>query len=305
MANTTSMDQIVNLNNVSEYNSMRGMPTQHPLVTVIDLSKAKPMPAKTFNFGLYAVYLKELKCGELKYGRKNYDYQEGTLVFIAPGQVLGVQPSVTTFEAKGWALLFHPDLIKGTHLGRHIQDYTFFSYDVNEALHISEQERQTVLECFKKIEFELNHSIDKHSRQLIVSNIELFLNYCVRFYDRQFITRDHIHRGVIERFESLLNEYLHSGKPQETGIPTVAYFAEQLHLSANYFGDLVKKETGKTAQEHVHSKLIDVAKEKIYNPTKSVSQVAHELGFKYPQHFTRFFKQQVGSSPNEYRSTLN
>lgn len=284
---------------------MRGMTTKHPLVTVIDLSKAEPMPAKTFNFGLYAVYLKELKCGELKYGRKNYDYQEGTLVFIAPGQVLGVQPNVTTFEAKGWALLFHPDLIKGTHLGKHIHDYSFFSYDVNEALHISEQERQVVLECFKKVEFELNHSIDKHSRQLIVSNIELFLNYCVRFYDRQFITRDHIHTGVIENFESLLNDYFNSEKPLHTGIPTVSYFAEQLHLSANYFGDLVKKETGKTAQEYVHAKLIDVAKEKIYNPAKLVSEVAYELGFKYPQHFTRFFKQQVGSTPNEYRSSLN
>ena len=299
------MEEIVKLNNVSEYNNIRGMQTLHPLITVIDLSKAKPMPARTFNFGLYAVYLKELNCGELKYGRKNYDYQEGTLVFIAPGQVLGVQPKVTTFEAKGWALLFHPDLIKGTHLGKNIQDYSFFSYDVNEALHISEQERQVVLECFRKIEFELSHSIDKHSKRLIISNIELFLNYCVRFYDRQFITREHVHTGVIESFETLLNDYFRSEKPQETGIPTVGYFAEQLLLSANYFGDLVKKETGKSAQEYIHTKLVDVAKEKIFNPTKSISEVAYELGFKYPQHFTRFFKQQVGSTPNEYRSALN
>lgn len=299
------MEEIVKLDNVTEYNNMRGVSTLHPLITMIDLSKAKPMPARTFNFGLYAVYLKELKCGELKYGRTHYDYQEGTLVFIAPGQVLGVQPKVTTFEAKGWALLFHPDLIKGTSLGRHIQDYSFFSYDVNEALHISEQEREVVLECFQKIAFELNHSIDKHSKKLIVSNIELFLNYCVRFYDRQFITRDNANTGVIGSFESLLNEYFSSGKPQETGIPTVAYFAEQLHLSANYFGDLVKKETGKTAQDYIHAKLVDVAKEKIFNPAKSVSEVAYELGFKYPQHFTRFFKQQVGCTPNEYRGSLN
>lgn len=299
------MEEIVKLDTVTEYNNMRGVPTLHPLVTVIDLSKAKPMPARSFNFGLYAVYLKELECGELKYGRKHYDYQEGTLVFIGPGQVMGVQPKVTTFEAKGWALLFHPDLIKGTSLGKHIQDYSFFSYDVKEALHISEQERQVVLECFRKIEFELKHGIDKHSRKLIVSNIELFLNYCVRFYDRQFITRDHATAGVIEGFESLLNEYFNSEKPQEAGIPTVGYFAGQLHLSANYFGDLVKKETGKTAQEYIHAKLVDVAKEKIFNPKKSVSEVAFELGFKYPQHFTRFFKQQVGSTPNEYRSSLN
>ncbi len=299
------MNEIVKIESIAQYNTMRGVPTLHPLITVLDLSKAKPMDAKTFNFGLYAVYLKELKCGELKYGRNHYDYQEGTLVFIAPGQVMGVQPRTTTFEAKGWALLFHPDLIKGTTLGKHIQEYSFFSYDVNEALHVSEQERQVVLECFRKIAFELQYGIDKHSRKLIVSNIELFLNYCVRYYDRQFITRDHVNTGFIEKFDHSLHEYFSSDKPQEAGIPTVGYFAEKVHLSANYFGDLVKKETGKTAQEYIHTKLIDAAKEKIYNPLKSVSEVAYELGFKYPQHFTRFFKQQVGHTPNEYRSSLN
>lgn len=299
------MSKIVKLESIAQYNKMRGVETLHPLVAVLDLSKAKPMPAQTFNFELYAVYLKELKCGELKYGRSHYDYQEGTLVFIAPGQVLSVQPKVETFEAKGWALLFHPDLIKGSSLGKHIHEYSFFSYDVNEALHISEQEKQIVLECYRKIDFELRHAIDKHSRKLIVSNIELFLNYCVRFYDRQFITRDHVSTGTIEKFEALLQDYFGAEKPQETGVPTVSYFAQQLHLSANYFGDLVKKETGKTAQEYINSKLIDAAKEKIFDPRKSVSEVAYELGFKYPQHFTRFFKQQVGSSPNEYRSSMN
>jgi AraC-like DNA-binding protein len=251
------------------------------------------------------VYLKELKCGELKYGRNHYDYQEGTLVFIGPGQVLGVEPKVTTFEAKGWALLFHPDLIKGTPLGKQIQDYSFFSYDVNEALHISEQERQVVLECFRKIDFELKHGIDKHSKKLIVSNIELFLNYCIRYYDRQFITRDHINTGFLERFETQLHQYFHSDKPQDLGIPSVGFFANELHLSAKYFGDLVKKETGKTAQEYIQAKLIDIAKEKIFDPNKTVSEIAYELGFKYPQHFTRLFKQQVGHTPNEYRTTLN
>lgn len=299
------MNEIVKLDTIAQYNTICDVETLHPLVTVFDLSKAKPMPAQTFNFGLYAIYLKELKCGELKYGRNHYDYQEGTLVFIAPGQVMGVQPKVTTSEPKGWALLFHPDLIKGTSLGRHIQDYSFFSYDVNEALHISEQERQVVIECFRKIDFELRHAIDKHSRKLIVSNIELFLNYCLRFYDRQFITRDHENTGVVEKFEAFVHNYFQSEKPQEIGVPTVGYFAEQLHLSANYFGDLVKKETGKTPQEYIHSKIIDAAKEKIFDVTKSVSEIAYELGFKYPQHFSRFFKQQVGSTPNEYRSSLN
>ncbi|MCW3094124.1 MAG: transcriptional regulator [Ferruginibacter sp.] len=295
------MEEIVKLESVTAYNKMRGVATLHPLITVIDLSKAKPMPAQTFNFGLYAVYLKELKCGELKYGRNLYDYQEGTLVFIAPGQVLGVQPNVKTFEPKGWALLFHPELIKGTSLGKHIQDYSFFSYDVNEALHLSDQERQIVLDCFGKIEYELQHAIDKHSKKLITSNIELFLNYCTRFYDRQFITRDNAIKGTLERFENLLNNYFSSEKPVNIGLPSVAYCAAELNLSPNYFGDLIKKETGKSALEYIQSKIIDVAKERIFDINKSLSQVAYDLGFKYPQHFTRLFKQKVGLSPSEYR----
>lgn len=295
------MKEIVKLENVAQYNAMRGVSTQHPLISVLDLSTTNPMPAKTFHFGLYAIYLKELDCGELKYGRDHYDYQEGTLVFIAPGQVLGVQPKVKTFQAKGWAILFHPDLIKGTSLGKHIQNYSFFSYDVNEALHISEQEREIVLECFRKIHFELGHTIDKHSRKLIVANLELFLNYCVRFYDRQFITRDLVNSSVIEKFDALLNDYFHLSKSLESGVPTVAYFAGQLHLSANYFGDLVKKETGTSAQDYIQSRLIDVAKERIFDIDKSISEVAYELGFKYPQHFTRLFSKKVGMSPVEYR----
>ena len=296
------MEEIVKLETVAAYNKMRGMETLHPLVTILDLSKAKPMPAQTFNFGLYAIYLKELDCGELKYGRNHYDYQEGTLVFIAPGQVMGVQPKVKTFEPKGWALLFHPDLIKGTSLGKHIQHYSFFSYDVNEALHLSEKERQIVLDCFSKIQYELEQSIDKHSKTLIASNIELFLNYCIRFYDRQFITRDNAHNGILERFEHLLNEYYLSDKPKNSGLPSVAYCAGELNLSSNYFGDVIKKETGKSAQEYIQTKVIDVAKERIFTIDKSISEVAYELGFSYPQHFTRLFKQKVGISPTSYRN---
>lgn len=295
------MEEIVKIENVVQYNKMRGVETLHPLITVFDLANAKSMPAQTFNFGLYAIYLKELNCGELRYGRNNYDYQEGTLVFVGPGQILGIQPNVKAFEPKGWALLFHPDLIKGTSLGRHIQDYSFFSYDVNEALHLSEKERQIVLDCFSKIQYELEHVIDKHSRTLIANNIELFLNYCTRFYDRQFITRDHAQKGIIERFEALLNTFFNSDQPQTVGLPSVAWCAGELNLSANYFGDLVKRETGRSAQEYIQHKLIDVAKERVFDTTKSISEIAYDLGFKYPQHFTRLFKQQVGQTPNEYR----
>jgi AraC-like DNA-binding protein len=299
------MQKITKLQSVGQYNQIRGAKTLHPLVTMLDLSKAKPMPAQTFHFGLYAIYLKELKCGELTYGRSRYDYQEGTIVFVAPGQVLGVQPKVKTFQPKGWALLFDPELIRGTSLGRNIKEYSFFSYEVNEALHLSHNERKIVLDCFSKIQAELENGIDKHSRTLIANNIELFLNYCQRFYDRQFITREHVNKGFLEKFESLLNNYFESELPLTNGMPSVAYCANELHLSANYFGDLVKKESGVTAQDYIHAVLIDRAKEKIVEADKSITDVSIELGFKYPQHFTRLFKQKVGLSPVGYKTSIN
>ena len=298
------MEDIVRIASITQYNTMRGVTTKHPLVTVIDHSKALPMPARSFNFGLYAVGLKELNSAQLRYGRKHYDYQEGSLVFVAPGQVVGVQPGIESFAPKGWSLLFHPDLINGTPLGKHMQDYSFFSYDVNEALHLSDKERGIVIDCFSKIEYELDQNIDKYSKGLIASNIELLLNYCIRFYDRQFITRDNANKGILERFEYLLKGYFSSDKPQNKGLPSVAYFAEALHLSPNYFGDLVKKETGRSAQEYIQSKVIDLAKERVFDMNKSVSEIAYELGFRYPQHFTRLFKQKVGVTPNNYR-TMN
>ena len=287
---------------INDYNVFNNNETLHPLVSVIDFSKAVPRQGSRMYFGFYTIILKDVKCGDLVYGRHTYDYQEGTLVFIAPGQIAGTKSNGETYQPKGHGLVFHPDLIHGTSLGRHIQEYTFFGYQSNEALHISERERKIVLDCFSKIKYELEHAIDKHSKKLIVDNIELFLNYCVRFYDRQFITRDNVLKGILERFEDLLQEYFQSEKPQTIGLPSVAWCASELNLSANYFGDLVKKETGKTAQEYIQSKVIDVAKEKIFDLNKSVSEVAYELGFKYPQHFTRLFKQKTGHTPNEYRS---
>ena len=286
---------------ISQYNDYNNHETLHPLVSVIDMSKAHPRHHRKMNFGFYTIILKDVKCGDMIYGRDYYDYQEGTLVFLAPGQVMGIEDDGTVHQPYGHALVFHADLIKGTSLGKHIHEYTFFSYEVREALHISEAERQIVLDCFSKIELELRHSIDNHSKKLIVNNIELFLNYCIRFYDRQFITRDTVHKGILEKFEGLLNEYFQSDKPQNIGLPSVAWCANNLNLSPNYFGDLVKKETGKSAQEYIQTKLMDVAKEKIFDTSKSVSQIAYELGFKYPQHFTRLFKQRIGYTPNEYR----
>ncbi len=298
------MKQAYNFDTVNEYNDFNNHETLHPLISVLDFSKAHPRTGSRMNFGLYCIFLKEVKCGDLKYGRHTYDYQEGTLVFIAPGQVIDVENIVDIYQPMGHGLVFHPDMIRGTSLAKTIQDYSFFGYNSNESLHLSTRERQLVLDCFSKIQYELQQSIDKHSKKLIASNIELFLNYCDRFYDRQFITRDNVNRGILEKFEELLNGYFTSEKPQNIGLPSVASCAEELNLSPNYFGDLIKKETGKSAQEYIQNKIIDIAKSKIFDTQKTVNEVAYELGFKYPQHFTRFFKQHVGQTPNEYR-TLN
>ena len=295
------MDTMRRFETISEYNAFNNNETLHPLVSVVDLSKASPRSGSKMYFGFYTIFLKDVKCGDMVYGRHTYDYQEGTLVFLGPGQTAGINSNGEMYQPKGFALVFHPDFINGTSLGKHIQDYSFFGYQFNEALHLSERERNIVLDCFSKIQYELEHAVDKHSKKLIAFNIELFLDYCVRFYERQFITRDNVHKGTIERFDDLLNEYFQSDKPQAIGLPSVAWCAGELHFSTNYFGDLVKKETGKSAQEYIQEKLINVAKDKIFDIEKSIGEIALELGFKYPQHFTRLFKQKTGKTPAEYR----
>lgn len=296
------MNEIVKINTVTEYNNMAGQETLHPLVSVIDFAKVKPFAFKKTQINLYAIFLKDIKCGNITYGINTYDYEEGTLLFISPGQVYGIDSNGEIRQAAGNAIIFHPDLIRGTSLGKNIKDYTFFSYEVNEALHLSAREREVINDTFEKIRYELEHPIDAHSKTLIVSYIELFLNYSKRFYERQFNTRSHVNRDLLTRFEKVLDEYFLSEKLIETGPPSVSYCAERLFLSSNYLGDLLKKETGKSALEHIHLKMIDVAKEKIFDTSKSISDIAYELGFRYPQHFTRMFKKEVGVSPAEYRS---
>ncbi|WP_243350212.1 helix-turn-helix domain-containing protein [Parabacteroides sp. FAFU027] len=296
------MNETVILESIADYNDMVGVETLHPLVSVVDFSKVGPFVHLRQNMGFYAIFLKDTKCGDIRYGRNIYDYREGTLLFMAPGQVMDIENNGEPMQPMGWALLFHPDLLKGTSLAHAMKDYTFFSYEVNEALHLSEQEKQIVIDCMQKIGIELRHAIDKHSRRLIVTNIELLLSYSVRFYDRQFITRNIENKDILTRFENLLNKYFESEMPQTVGFPTVKYCADQLHLSPNYFGDLIRKETGKTAQEHIQLKIIELAKERIFDTRKSIGDIAFELGFKYPQHFSRLFKNETGFTPNEYRS---
>ena len=287
---------------VSDYNNFNQHETFHPLVNVIDFSKADKRTGSKMYFDLYCVFLKDVKCGDLKYGKQTYDYQEGTLVFVSPGQVIDVLNKTDEYQPMGHGLVFHPDLLLGTPLEGMMNDYNFFHYQSSEALHISQKEKQIVMDCFAKINFELQQNVDKHSKKLIASNIELFLNYCDRFYDRQFITREHINSDILSNFETLLNDYLTTDKAQKIGFPMVHYFAENLNLSSNYFGDLIKKETGKTAQDYIQSKVINIAKERVFDSSKSISEIAYELGFTYPQHFTRLFKQQVGHTPSAFRN---
>ncbi|MET4139598.1 helix-turn-helix domain-containing protein [Pedobacter sp. UYP1] len=296
------MENILQIDQVSRHDAFYHQENLHPLVSIINFEGTYPeVYASRMTFGFYAVYLKDVRCGDIKYGRDTYDYQDRTLVFVAPGQVINVSID-QDYKPQGFALLFHPDLIRGTPLGKHMDDYTFFSYESRDALHLSEKERKIVLDCFDKIRYELEQGTDKHSKTLISANIELFLNYCVRFYDRQFITRSEVNKSNIERFENLLNAYFRSEKPQTIGLPAVNYCAEQLHLSPNYFGDMVKKETGKTASEYIQLKIMDLAKERILDVNRSISEIAYELGFKYPAHFTRAFKKSTGITPNDYRS---
>lgn len=295
------MEEVIKLDTVDAYNKLFGLETLHPLVSVIDLSKATRFPTRfTLNYGIYAVFLKQVKCGDIRYGRQIYDYQEGTVTSFAPGQVVttevdeGVKPM-----AHG--VIFHPDLIRGTLLGQEIKQYSFFSYHSNEALHLSDEEKNIFTDCLEKIGLELQRPIDKHSKRLISRNIELLLDYCMRFYERQFITRQTVNKDVLTKFEELLDSYFTDDRAMQNGLPSVKYFADKICLSPNYFGDLVKKETGKSPQEYIQNKIIDLAKERIMGSEMTVNQIAYELGFQYPQHFTRIFKKKVGCTPSEYR----
>lgn len=298
------MENVFHIKTVADYFKWRSSKPSHPLVGILDYESTKALPDYSYDglhFDCYAVFLKDAKNCKLKYGGDEYDFDEGSMVFMAPGQQVGLSYD-PDYIPKGYALIFHPDLMLGSELGRKMRDYNFFCYSVKEALHLSGRERELILSVMDKIQYELEQNLDKHSRKLIVSNIELLLDYCLRFYDRQFLTREVVHQGLMKNFDTLLNDYLSSEAPKKYGLPSVGYFADLLHLSPNYFGDLVKKETGKSAQEYIQNKLINVAKDKVFDPSKSVSEIAYELGFKHPQHFSRLFKQKVGHSPNEFRS---
>lgn len=295
-------EEIITIDSVDRYNKIFGLETKHPLVSVVDLSKAPTWPLRArYRYEVYALFLKNVKCGNIRYGRQIYDYQEGTIVGFAPGQVTDLE-MLENVKPHALGLIFHPDLIRGTALGQEMRNYSFFSYESNEALHPSEEERQTFVDGLNKIETELRHSIDKHSRRLICANIGLLLDYCLRFYERQFETRREVNHDIIVRFEQLLDNYFVGNTPQKEGLPSVKYFADKVFLSPNYFGDMIRKQTGKTASEYIQEKVIDLAKQALLSSDKTMTQIAYDLGYQYPQHLSRTFKKIVGLTPNEYRA---
>lgn len=297
------MYDIIQIDSIKAYTELYGLQTRHPLVAVIDLSEATRMANHIkMNYGVYALFIKHSVSCILRYGRQNYDYQAGTVVSFAPGQLvqMDLPEEETGQDVSG--LIFHPDLIYGSSLAGKMDKYTFFNYAQNEALHLSDEEQLILAGCMQDIEREVGHPVDRHSRELLCVYIELFLDYCLRFYDRQFYTRNKQNSNVLQKFEHELTAYFQSGDAQRMGLPSVRYFADKACLSPSYFGDLIKKETGKTAQEYIRLKVIDRSKQYLLGTGQSISQIANLLGFQYPQHFIRMFKKHTGYTPNAYRA---
>lgn len=298
--------QIHKLETVSEYCRFFGVEVQHPLITVADFQDYGTYPAGNMQANLYCIMYKELDCGEMKYGRSKYDYQAGTLLFMSPGQIVGLNGrNVDTPKSKGRVLLIHPDLMYGTPLARLIGSYSFFSYDANEALHMSDREKTIILNCFNEIKAELEFCIDKHTKKIVCSRIETMLDHCERFYERQFVTREVYNHSIIGKLDSYLRDYFAKDMQSENGILTVQSCAGEMCLSANYFSDLIKRETGKTAQEYIQNYVIELAKILLSEKDKNITAIAYELGFKYPHHLTRVFKKLTGVTPQEYRAASN
>ena len=289
------------LNTIQDFNDYQGVETLHPLVSVVRMEKTTHIQKSVMHYGLYAIYLKETKGCKLSYGRTPYDFDEMTVTSFAPGQVVTVEPNPDVPFAKYTALVFHPDLLNRTTLAKQMIRYEFFDYTSTEALHLSAQEVEIFQGVLAMIEQELHRAIDKHTRELIVSNIELLLNYCLRFYDRQFITREEINNSVVKKFIRLLDDYIVNQAASE-GLPSVAYFADKCCFSTGYFGTLVKIETGRSAKDIIADHLLSHAKQMLNEASLTISTVSERLGFDYPQHFVRFFKAHTGKTPAQWRT---
>ncbi|CAM4212805.1 AraC family transcriptional regulator [Cytophagaceae bacterium 50C-KIRBA] len=296
---------IRNLDSVESCNAYNEHSTINPWISIIDFSKSTPKCREWMRLGFYCIMLKDIHCGDLKYGISQYDYDAGTLLFFAPNQIYKVDKVGSLSVPQGLCLVFDEELIRGTSLQKQIHRYSFFSYEHNEALHVDEEERNNVMEIIAKINREISPELDALSKKLIVTNIELLLDYCSRYYQRQFTSRQPLHQLISDKFADLVREFIITSKSDDYGLPTINYFANKLHISTNYLGDVIKKETQQTPIEIMHQIMINQAKELLHDFEKNISEISHQLGFTYASHFTRFFKNKMGLTPIEYRRNLN
>ncbi len=305
------MTRPITIESIGQIHEMLGCEgPRHPLVTVIESARDRPLAPVISVMHiklvtqLYSISLKHgSECG-IKYGRQSYDFQAGSLMFMAPGQVMTPiqEPEELESDEPSWTLVFHPDLIRGSPLAARMSEYRFFDYDSHEALHVSDAERSSLSALVDKLRDEYRQNLDDYSHELIISHIELLLTYCKRFYGRQFITRKHVNRDVVMRFEAFLREYIESGRIEHDGLPSVQLCAQKMRLSPNYLSDLLRKETGRSTREHIHHHVVEKAKDLLLGSEETVSQIAFALGFEYPQHFSKLFKSKTGMSPSEFRS---
>lgn len=300
------MSEIIHLQSIADLHKLFNLGnSQHPLVAVLDFSKVSEQVTQNTKIttDFYSIMFKNYCRNNFKYGRKTIDFNEGNLICMAPNQTIEIDNEIQEKENMlGWGLFFHPDLIRATTLNDKLKNYSFFNYEVSEALHLSDKEKNVLWECVQKIQSELQENIDVHSQHIIVSTIELLLNYCSRFYGRQMITRSQTNKSIVAQIEHILTHYFAETKVKEHGLPSVKFLADNVHLSPSYLSDLLKKETGKNAQEHIHFYLIEEAKNYLLNTEKNINEIAYTLGFEYPQYFNKLFKQKTGNTPMEYRN---
>lgn len=293
---------------ISEVHRLMSLPKpEHPLISIVSHKDVINMDNNGWNkvmFNFYCIAIKKSFKGSLKYGRNYYDFDEGTMSFISPGQVISIENDDQR-DCAGWSLFFHPDFIRHYQLGKTIRNYGFFSYDVNEALHLSDKEDAIIETIVENIQREYHTSIDHYSQDVMVSQLELLLNYANRFYNRQFITRKSNDSDLLTKVDQLLTDYFNSDKVAELGLPTVQYVSEQMNLSPGYLSDLLRTATGQNTQQHIHNKLIDKAKDILTTTNLSVSEIAYQLGFEYPQSFNKLFKTKTNVSPLKFRQSFN
>lgn len=294
------MSKILKVNKPSDYSSWVGQSDPNDLISVIDYSKISPVRHSLNSYGVYGLFLQGKEEGlDLKYGAGKYDYSEGTLICVAPGQIGGKEDTGELVNLTGWAVLFHPDLLQKTGLEKEIHDFSFFDYRINEALHMTSEERDVMVSIMKQLENELRFEPDSMQNRIIAGFLNLLLRYAQRFYNRQFLSRKVLNNDILSRFEKLIKDYFDQNKQLETGVPSVQFCADQLNMSASYLSDVIKKSTGETANYYIKQYVIQLAKNRLVSGMNS-SEVAYSLGFDYPQHFARTFKRITGVTPSKY-----